>query len=316
MRLLLVAMCMLVLNGVYGQQTGKTELDKLLTDSGYTKIPLDVYEFGAAYGVNVVLDGQKATMLLDTGSEINLVLCKGIATKLKIDTQTHSYVDSSNPSFKSKKYGYGRVEGLKFADADFSVDYVLDAHGSDGLELNVRMYDVKKKEIITTKFDGLFGQPILYQHHAIVDSTSHSLYLKKNIDVELPKLQGDWIASECVVDGVQVKNIAELSFSNHTAKFKDSFHEAKGELSVTRDERTPGFYMHAVTKDVRSFVLKGIYQVSKDSLKLCIVDERSDISKKSKWVEGGESFPYKFEAKKGSSFIYYQFKRKPAEKSK
>lgn len=156
------------------------------------------------------------------------------------------------------------------------------------------------------------GQAYLSDNCAIIDHESATLFLMPFATREMTKLAGSWCGTRGERDGKPLVGIEQCRIEFHNdgaAEYALLDQESEGSVHV----RGVGIYklMYLGIREpngIKRLYAKGIYSVEGDTLKLVVFD---DTAKMKPPVEGEKSTdPTKFEAKKDSGHIYFEFTRK------
>ncbi len=291
----------------------KTTLSVYLKEQGYTpNTLLETTEHGM-FLVKVVLDGKPFTLMVDTGAAVMVALGKKAGKTLGFESDTHRNEKLTDSNLiSSQKYGIGTVEDLTVVSGGYRVRSKRDLRILDGFSLTAGVLNPKSGKIETVEVDGLLGQLFLQAHCAVIDSETSTLFLIDLYNRELPKLLGRW---ECVrgeQDGKPLVKASDnwIEFQSDGASECFLFgRKAKGYLQVHRpDVRRILRIGRQGEKALPQILCQGNYSVDGDSLKLTLIDESRKEAADAEWVS--KSFPYKFESKKDSGHVYYEFKRK------
>jgi hypothetical protein len=293
-----------------------SELGTLLTKQGYTAIPL-TRTSDDMFMVRVNLDGHVFNLVLDTGAGVAFNLTKAAGKLLGIASDTHEFSDEPwSDAIPTKKYGRGFVREVSFVDADYRVGTGYSTIAIDRLKMSgVQAINPKTLKAETVQLDGLLGQGFLSEHSAVIDQDTATLYLIPLAKKEGPKLVGRWECTGGERDGKPLDKVSErwVEFrDNGLVGLQLDGNTASGYRSI----RTRGFhrelFVEARGKGITpERVAYGLYRVEGDRLKLCLIDEPIE-PKPNTWE--GVTPPTRFEAKKDSGHIYYEFKRVKAEK--
>lgn len=293
-----------------------SEVGELLTKQGYTAIPLTIPGSERTFLLRVTLDGHPFTLMVDTGCAGTISLTKAAGKTLGLSCDTHVFEgDVGSVAITGKKYGKGTVAEVTFDGTDYRAKGAHDIVVWEGLTFDITASSPKEGKDRPLQVDGLLGQQFLLDHSAVIEHATATLYLIPMVKKDGPKLVGRW---ECIGGERDGKPLGKVS--ERWIEFREN-----GLVGLQLDGITASGYRTLRTRgvhrelfvgvrgkdDTTTRVAYGLYRVEDDLLKLCLIDEPIE-PKPNKWE--GVTPPTKFEAKKDSGHVYYEFKRVKAEK--
>jgi hypothetical protein len=298
------------------RQKPAAELGDLLTKQGYTAVPLTRTSDDMLM-VRVKLDGHVFNLILDTGAGDAFNLTKAAGKLLGMASDTHEFRNEPwSDVISTKKYGPGFVREVSFVDANYQVGTGYSTIAIDKLIMSgSQAVNQKTSKAEPVQLDGMLGQRFLLDHSAVIDQDTATLYLMPFVKKEGPKLVGRW---ECIAgerDGKPLDKVSErwVEFrDNGLVGLQLDGNTATGYRSI----RTHGVHRELFVgargkNDTTARIAYGLYRVEDDRLRFCLIDEPIE-PKPNQWE--GVTLPAKFEAKRNSGHVYYEFKRVNVEK--
>jgi uncharacterized protein (TIGR03067 family) len=289
-------------------------LGEMLAAQGYTAVPLTPTADGTMFLVRVNLDGHDFTLVVDTGAADAFNLTKSAGKKLGIRSDTEEFQNEPwSGSIPTKKFGRGAVREVRLGK-DYTSTWNYSALALESLTASLRVRDSKtgKEEVVDS--DGMLGQEFLLANSAVIDHDTATLYVIPLAKKDGPKLEGRWVCTAGERGGKPLDNLDErwIEFDGDGTKLHLDGETASGTRLLHRLGSSRILFVGTEEKgQATKSVARGIYDVSGDRLRLCVVDEPF-TPKVFSWV--GVTPPSKFEAKAKSGHVYYEFTRVKAER--
>jgi predicted aspartyl protease len=257
---------------------------------GYVAVPLVPGTNGdPRYSVVCSFGQEKFPLLLDTGAG-GTVLDPTLVKKLGLTEGEEINVNTLGGDAKGR---LTEVRGLKIGDLDTRRLF------RSVVAFSMPVHEAKED------YRGVLGQNLLRLLSAVIDCSTHTLYLLPPLRRLWPAVEGKWVATGGEEDGkpraIDTKRSPVVEFKDDCLRFTDG--DTKYEWGIQAGPRGDGYglVLYDPTKELDDgdpFTAGALLKVTGDKLVMCLV-----LKGKAKFV------PTEFAAPKGSGLVLLEFER-------
>jgi hypothetical protein len=287
-----------------GNKIAEDAVRTALLKKGYTAVPLipgDDTE--SRYRVKCQCGSETVVFLIDTGSSVS-VLDPGIAKTLKLESAGRTEYRTLTGKADAEQV---MLRGMQIGE--FDTRKMISSLTVVSFDLSGGTQPAERQK--RPQFQGILGQQALSVCTAVIDYSTHTLYLRHPLRALWPLIEGKWSATGGEESGqrypVDLKSPPLLHFMDDQMLLTLGEKKHQWGLHPVPDGkhyRLALFDPKSELKDELTYSAGGLLRVTDDKIKVCLILDPAKA----------KAFPTEFAAPKGSGLLLLEFDRVKAEK--